>query len=253
MVEKELKEESNKKQKKEKWIIDTDPGCDDLVALIYLMNKEEAEIEFIALTEGNCKMHHVRENVKKTFFISDKKELTFTGAKHQLNPGALNAYSYHYEDGLGNIEEIKKIDTSKIEIESESKYSAVEIVRLVNKYPGEVNILTIGPLTNLALAFQLDSNLNKKVKNLIIMGGSYKEAGNTTSTAEFNFHHDYTAANLVFSRMSNILVCAWEPSQEICFNISDLEKCRSYAIEKFGRINEKVFSFVELIVKKYTL
>ena len=72
------------------------------------------------------------------------------------------------------------------------------MVHYINKYPGKVNILALGPLTNLALAYMLDRNIPGKIKDVVTMGGSYLQRGNANATAEFNYYHDYLACYIFF-------------------------------------------------------
>lgn len=236
--------------KTEKWIIDTDPGCDDLMAILYLVNRPEVEIEFISLAEGNCKMVDVLRNIKKIYKMSGKSFPVYSGCEQQLYHGAKNAYDYHFEDGLGNIDSIKELDVSDIQITG--KRASVEIVKTINKYPGQVNILCLAPLTNLSVAYMLDPSIAGKFKNVVVMGGSYQWRGNVTSTGEFNFYHDFLSAQIFLKNFKNLLVTGWEPTEFLFFNVLNLEESKHIAISKFGGYNEYLYSFLHLIIEKYT-
>jgi inosine-uridine nucleoside N-ribohydrolase len=238
------------KEIKEKWIIDTDPGCDDIMAILYLVNRPEVEIEFLSLAEGNCVMEDVIRNIKKIFVMYGKNLPVFGGCRHQLYNGAMNAYDYHFQDGLGNIDEIINIDISEIIISSSS--SPVEIVKAVNKHPNQINLLCLAPLTNLIAAYMLDPSIVNKFKSIVCMGGSYNWRGNVTSIGEFNFYHDFLSVNVFLSKFKNILVCGWEPTEFLFFNVNNLEKSKSIAIEKFGSYNQNLYKYLYLIIEKYT-
>ena len=271
---------------KERWIIDTDPGVDDLMAIIYVLNRPNTEVEFISLVEGNCKMHDVTRNAKRLFKMLGKPIPTFIGCSRQLCHMSKNAYDYHYEDGFGNIDEIKEIDVTDIhfefinkekrnlkeninfslkegnnynkEINSESllfdpfRYSPIEIIKTVNKYPNQINLLMLGPCTNLAAAYMLDNSIANKFKNIVMMGGSFLWRGNITSAAEFNINHDYLSAKVFLNNFKNFLFTCWEPTEFLFFNVSDLEKAKNIAVKRYNDYNDKLYKYLYLIIKKYT-
>lgn len=236
--------------KKEKWIIDTDPGCDDIMAILYILNRPEVELEFISLSEGNCKMNDVIKNIKKIRVMYGKNFLVYPGCDKQLCEGSKNAYDYHFSDGLGNINKIKEINIDDVEI-SENK-SPIEIVKSINKNPGEINLLLLASMTNISIAFMLDPSINKKIKNIVVMGGSYNWRGNVSPVGEFNFVHDYFSTNLFFRNFENSLITGWEPTEYLFFNVTLLEKSKNIAIEKFGGYNENLYVYLYLIIEKYT-
>jgi len=235
---------------KEKWIIDTDPGCDDIMAILYLLNRPEVELEFISLSEGNCKMNDVIRNIKKIRVMYGKPFLVYTGCDRQLCEGSKNAYDYHFSDGLGNIDKIKEINIEDIEI-SKNK-SSIEIVKSVNKSPGEINLLLLASMTNISVAYMLDPSITKKFKNIVVMGGSYNWRGNVCPISEFNFVHDYFSTNLFYKSFENTLITGWEPTEFLFFNVNLLEKSKNIAIQKFGGYNESLYSYLFLIIQKYT-
>lgn len=256
-------------QKTEKWIVDTDPGCDDMIAILYLIKRGCAEIMFLALSEGNCKMEHVELNAKKISHLVKSKIIGYKGSLNQLYHGAKNAYDYHYEDGLGGIRELQEINVDHIELNELSttiiknnddnnsqitykENSSIEIIKLVNKYPGEVNILCLAPTTNVALAYKLDPTIINKFKSIVIMGGSYDFRGNVTATSEFNFYHDFLSTQIFFNKFKNVLVLPWEPCEGLKFTTDLLEKSKERAINKFGSYNDHLFKYVELIINKYS-
>ncbi len=243
-------ESLNNKQQKEKWIIDTDPGCDDIMAILYIANRPEVEIEFISLSEGNCVMDDVIKNIKKIFLMYGDKMPALSGCKHQLCPGSKNAYDYHFQDGLGNIDEIKALDISDIIISK--SLSPVEIVKSVNKNPGEINLLCLAPLTNLVAAYMLDNSIVNKFKNIVVMGGSYQWRGNVVPISEFNFYHDYLSTQIFLSKFKNLLICGWEPTENLYFNVSNLSDAKDEAIKNFGGYNENLYKYLYLIIEKYT-
>jgi inosine-uridine nucleoside N-ribohydrolase len=245
-------ENNENKSQKDRWIVDTDPGCDDLIAMIYLMNRPETEIEFITLTEGNAKIKDVKINIKKMFWIIGKEYPVYIGCQQQLSNHSENAYDYHYEDGLGGIKEIMDINVDNININSDQNYSAKQIIKAVNKSPGQLNLLALAPLTNIAIALKLDPSIKNKFKNIVCMGGSYSSTGNITPSAEFNFYFDSLASQIFFSKFTNVLICPWEPTFHVYFDNDKLARSKDIAIQKWGSYNEKIYFYMQLIIKKYS-
>jgi len=108
-------------------------------------------------------------------------------------------------DGAGGL----TMDNSGIEPEAEHAVDA--LLRLTKESPGEINIVAIGPLTNIAMAVIKDPTFPDRVKSLYIMGGSNNARGNITAAAEFNFYVDPDAAKVVFDAGFDITVIPWEP------------------------------------------
>jgi inosine-uridine nucleoside N-ribohydrolase len=212
---------------KEMWIIDSDPGCDDLFCLLYMLNRKDIEIMMISLVEGNTTMPNVEINMRKILKLT-KKENTpiFTGAG-RISSGTGNAHHVHGEDGLGNIEEFQSMQYNHIDIKEGN--AATNMCRLLERYPGQINVLMIGPLTNLAVAYMLNPNIPNLIKNLWTMGGSLHSRGNISPAGEFNYTFDYIASKIVLSNFKNVILIPWEP----------IEK-HKYVIEEFLQIKNDI-------------
>lgn len=239
--------ETNKRQK---WIIDTDPGCDDMIALFYILNREEVEIEFISLVEGNCLIHDVQKNIKKVLKIINKQVKVISGCGHQYAKGCGNAYDYHFSDGLGNIDDIKQLNADSIEISP--GYSPIEIIKAANRSPKEINLLLLGPLTNIVTAYMIDPSIVNKFKDIVVMGGTFNNRGNVLPSSEFNFAYDYIAAKIFRNNFSNLLITPWDPTEFLFFSTEDLANARDLAIKQYGGYNERVYHFLYLVIEKYT-
>jgi purine nucleosidase len=97
------------------------------------------------------------------------------------------------------------------------------LIRLANQAPGELTLVALGPLTNLALATRLDPSLPKKYKRLVVMGGSIRAAGNITPTAEFNTYTDPEAAAIVFDAWTGLTLISWETTMDHSFSAEQIE------------------------------
>ena len=173
-------------------IIDTDPGVDDALALLLAMRSPELKIEGITPVAGNVPLELTLPNALRMVEIAGRTEISVAaGAKGPLLRRLVTATYAHGENGLGGAvfpePKIKPI-----------AQPAAEFIReTIRKYPGEVTLLTIGPLTNIASALSGDSALAGMVRGLVMMGGSLS-GGNITPAAEFNVYVDPEAARIVF-------------------------------------------------------
>jgi inosine-uridine nucleoside N-ribohydrolase len=237
-------------QKREKWIIDTDPGCDDMMAIIYLMNQPNVDILMIGTIDGNVPLHHTTSNMKKILKWSGKSLPIHQGSPHPILKTYENIESYHYCDGLGEIDEIMKFDASEIKIEKEN--SALKYLELIMKHPGEINFLLIGPLTNFATAYMLNPDIPNLVKNIYVMGGSLHARGNQNCAGEFNFAYDFVAAKIVMSNFKNIILTPWEPTEIIYFKDGLMEKIKDSLCDEKKNINQHIHYHSDLIIRKYS-
>jgi len=173
-------------------IIDTDPGVDDALALLLAMRSPELKIEAITAVAGNVPLELTLPNALRMVEIAGRTDLPVAaGAKAPLVRRLVTAAYAHGENGLGGA----VFPEPKIKPVSEP--AAQFIQQLVRRYPGEVTLITIGPLTNVATALNSDPELAAMVKSLVMMGGSLS-GGNITPAAEFNVYVDPEAARIVF-------------------------------------------------------
>ncbi len=173
-------------------ILDTDPGVDDALALLLAMRSPELKIEAITAVAGNVPLELTLPNALRMVEIAGQTEIPVAaGARTPLVRRLVTAAYAHGENGLGGAvfpePKIKAVDEP-----------AAHLIRsVVRKYPGELTLLTIGPLTNIAAALTSDPELASMVRGLVMMGGSLS-GGNITPAAEFNVYVDPEAARIVF-------------------------------------------------------
>jgi pyrimidine-specific ribonucleoside hydrolase len=173
-------------------IIDTDPGVDDAFALLLAMRSPELKIEAITPVAGNVPLNLTLPNALRMVEISGRTDIPVAaGARTPLVRRLVTAAYAHGENGLGGAE-FPEPKTKPV-----SEPAAELIRRIIRKYPGEVTLITLGPLTNIAAALGTDSELAGMVKGLVMMGGSLS-GGNITPAAEFNIYVDPEAARMVF-------------------------------------------------------
>jgi inosine-uridine nucleoside N-ribohydrolase len=173
-------------------IIDTDPGVDDALALLLAMRSPELKIEAITPVAGNVPLELTLPNALRMVEIAGRTDIPVAaGAKSPLVRRLVTATYAHGENGLGGAV-FPEPKTKPV------NQPAAELIRqIVRQFPGEVTLLTIGPLTNIATALNTDAELAGMVRALVMMGGSLS-GGNITPAAEFNIYVDPEAARIVF-------------------------------------------------------
>jgi inosine-uridine nucleoside N-ribohydrolase len=173
-------------------IIDTDPGVDDALALLLAMRSPELKIEAITPVAGNVPLDLTLPNALRMVEVAGRTDIPVAaGARAPLLRRLVTATYAHGENGLGGA--VFPEPTTK-----PVATPAAEMIRkIIRKYPGEVTLITIGPLTNIATALSSDPELASMVRALVMMGGSLS-GGNITPAAEFNVYVDPEAARIVF-------------------------------------------------------
>ncbi|XP_055943077.1 nucleoside hydrolase-like isoform X1 [Argiope bruennichi] len=203
----------------EKVIVDTDCGVDDAMALMLALSSKRARVVAITCVFGNTPLDNVCNNVKRVLVVCDKKEVKipiYRGSGCALIPKVIRKDSaYHGGDGLGTFAH----EFSTGDLPESDVPAPMALIQLTKEQPGEITLIAIGPLTNLALAHRIDPQFTKRLKSLVVMGGNYKGLGNVTETAEFNFHSDPEAAHIVLGEaLCPVKLVPWETCLE--FNLS---------------------------------
>ena len=168
-----------------KVILDTDPGIDDALAFILLKAMPEVELQAITVTHGNTSVEKCTTNALKLVELLGMQNIPVAmGADQPLVKALSVAEETHGDTGLGHAilpqPTIRAIDQNAANL----------IIELVNANPGEITILCIGPVTNLALALLKDPSLRKKIKNVLSMAGTIHYPGNATPSSEYNVFCD---------------------------------------------------------------
>ncbi len=181
-----------------KVIIDCDVGVDDALALILAFHSSELEVKAVTGVNGNVPLDQVFENIQKVLSLIHPHHKPFIakGADRPLKGKSVYAHSVHGKDGLGGARIGRKENEPGWQI---YPGRADELItKMVHEYPNELTLIATGPLTNLALALQKDSEGMRTLKEVVIMGGAVRTKGNITPHAEFNIFVDPLAAKIVF-------------------------------------------------------
>jgi len=184
--------------------IDTDTASDDAVAILMALRTPDVHVEGISVTAGNVPVEMGARNARYTVEFCGKDTPVYIGADKPLLREPHFAYFFHGPDGMGgtNLPE-PKIPVEKV-------HAVPAFIEAVRKYPGEITLVTLGPLTNMALAFAQAPDIAKKIKMCYVMGGAANCIGNTTPSAEFNIWFDPDAARMFFHAGLPFMMVGWE-------------------------------------------
>jgi len=179
---------------KERIIIDTDPGVDDAMAILYACIDPRIELVGLTTIFGNVTTDIATRNALALLELADVAAPVARGADRPLSQEPHEvAWFVHGHEGFGDVPPMSP------KTEAANMPAHEFICSEVNKTPGTVTLCPVGPLTNLALALEYDPSIVDKVKGVTVMGGSVDEGGNATPFAEANIWQDPHAAEKVFS------------------------------------------------------
>jgi purine nucleosidase len=191
-----------------KLILDTDGGVDDAQALMMLIANGKTP-DAITTVFGNVGLEAATRNILTVLQVAGKATVpVHTGADRPLTQTIIDAKYVHGEDGLGGAPRPETIPEAAGD---DGVGYMIDTFRAAAKAGDKVDILMIGPLTNLALALRLAPDIVPGIGQLTIMGGTVYGRGNTTPAAEFNIFADPEAAAIVFGADIETLVAPWEP------------------------------------------
>ncbi|NND42477.1 MAG: nucleoside hydrolase, partial [Silicimonas sp.] len=178
-----------------KIIIDTDPGQDDAVAiLLALASPEELDIVGIVAVAGNVPLPLTQKNARIVCELAGKKDVpVFAGCDAPMRRKLVTAEHVHGKTGLDGPE------LADPTMPLQAQHGVDFIIETLRREPaGSVTLVPLGPLTNIATAFQRAPDIVAHVAEIVLMGGAYFEVGNITPSAEFNIYVDPEAADIVF-------------------------------------------------------
>jgi purine nucleosidase len=189
-----------------KILIDTDTASDDAVALIMALRSPKVSVLAITVVAGNVSVEQGTRNALFTVELCGSAVPVFTGAASPLSRPLEDAAWFHGQDGLGDHGYQSTARTA------EDGFAPDEIARIIQANPG-IELITLGPLTNLALALRQTPHLAANVSRCVVMGGAPCCEGNVTPTAEYNFWVDPEAARVVLRSQLAIELVGWQLSR----------------------------------------
>lgn len=196
---------------KERIIMDVDPGIDDSLAILLALKSPEIMVEGITVVSGNVEVHQATKNALKAVEMAGNQETkVYKGMALPLVKEYMDATDTHGADGIGDV------------FFAESTFSAEEehavdfiLDTVKNNSDDEITLLALGPLTNVAAAIEKDVETMRKLKKVVLMGGTARHQGNCSAVAEYNFWVDPHAASILFSSGIDVTMVGLDVTHQI--------------------------------------
>ena len=199
-------------------LIDTDPGVDDALALLMAFADPRHRLLALTIAAGNVGLDHTVANALRLCDVAGVDVPVHAGCPVPLLHPAEDAGYVHGRDGFGDA------GLSRSPRAPDPEHAALAILRHAREHAGRLLLVTLGPLTNLALALRLDPDLPSRVARLVVMGGAVTGQGNTSVPAEFNIGFDPEAADIVFRAFPAFDLVDWEAVLRHGFEPADFER-----------------------------
>src|SRR5258706_3566919 len=176
-----------------KIILDTDPGIDDALAILLAIASPEIHLDSIVTVHGNCAVEQTTINALSVLELAGASQIPVAkGFDLPLVQPSLVALETHGNSGLGYAK-LPSPQSKPI-----SQHGSDFLIERIMSNPGEITLVAVAPLTNVATAIRKEPRIAKALKEIIIMGGAIRHQGNSTPMAEFNVHVDPHASHMVF-------------------------------------------------------
>jgi inosine-uridine nucleoside N-ribohydrolase len=199
-----------------KMIIDTDPGIDDALAILYAAAHPDIELLGLTTVFGNVTVEQATRNA---LFLLERAGLDIPvaeGAAHPLRQVPSDpSHHVHGPEGFGNVVEIT---TSRSKI---SEDAASFLVRMAREHSGDLTLCPIGPITNIAAAIALDPDFVSHLAGIVFMGGALDVPGNITPYAEANTYHDQHALDIILQSGAPIRMIGLDVTNQVLLDADD--------------------------------
>lgn len=221
--------------------LDCDVGVDDAIAIMTAHALAEIDLLAISTVSGNAPLEKTFPNAHRMNGLMKTHYPVYKGASRPLIAEPQYAPAFHGENGLGDVELPIPEDA---EMNDTPAWDA--LFDCAKKYPGELRLIAVGPLTNVAIALTKYPELSKLLHTILIMGGA-ASGGNVTPAAEFNIYADPDAAQIVFKSGVPIVMCGLDVTLQAQLTPADwdeLEKTGSAAGKFTKACLQKAWSFL---------
>lgn len=200
-------------------LIDSDPGIDDALAILLALSSDQIQLEGITVVHGNCSAPQGVINALSVLELAQAENVpVHQGFDRPLVNQPLFAPETHGTSGLGYA------SLPYPEKEPEAEHAVDFLIRKLLDSPGEITVVAVGPLTNLAVAFRKEPAAIKAVREVISMGGAISHGGNTTPLAEFNVYADPHAAHIVYHSGVPIRLVPLDVTYQCVLTQNDVEQ-----------------------------
>ncbi|MCZ4261148.1 nucleoside hydrolase [Limimaricola sp. G21655-S1] len=219
----------------QKIIIDTDPGQDDAVAILLALASPEIDLLGITAVAGNVPLDLTQRNARQVVELAGRDTPVFAGCDAPLARPLVTAEHVHGKTGLDGI----ALPEPTLPLQAQHGVDFI-IETLRREAPDSVTLCPLGPLTNIATAFQRAPDIVERVRRIVLMGGGCFEGGNITPAAEFNIYVDPEAAKIVFGCGRPITVLPLDATHKALTSKDWIATMRG-----MGRIGEVVASWTD--------
>jgi len=221
---------------------DCDTGVDDALALAYLLASDEIELVGIGTVSGNVSAEQAADNTLRLLALAGRADVPVAVGEHnplagQFDGGAPNV---HGANGLGGVA------VPPAEVAPVAEAAANMLLRLSHQYDSRLEVIAVGPLTNLARALERDPLLPERVASVTVMGGAALAPGNITPVAEANIGNDPEAARAVMDAAWPVTLVPLDTTMENTLEETErLQMCEagSALVRAIGRMLEHYFDF----------
>jgi purine nucleosidase len=202
------------------YLLDCDTGVDDALALFHLLSDPEVDLVGVSTVSGNTSAAQAADNTLRLLALAGRQDVPVAIGAHHFRATEFDGGvpHIHGDNGIGGVQ----LPTSPTDPLAES--GAELIVRMARAHAGELRLIAIGPLTNLALALELEPELPTLVGELTIMGGAALAPGNATAVAEANIIGDPHAAEIVFAAPWTITMVGLDVTMGELIEVEDRER-----------------------------
>lgn len=210
-----------------RFLIDTDTASDDAIALLMAFAAPDVVVEALTIVAGNCSLAQAAQNALYTAEVAGLRVPVYAGAARPLLRPMKHAAEVHGHDGLGDID-------LPLGGRALTPGRGVDvIVETILRYPGEVELVALGPLTNIAIALARAPEIAGLVRRCVVMGGVADGIGNVTPAAEFNIFVDPEAAAMVFASGMPVTMVGWDVSRKAAaFEPAELAELRAIGTKR---------------------
>lgn len=203
--------------------IDTDTASDDAVAIVMALRWPDVKVAGISVVNGNVSLVQASVNARYTVELCEADVPVYEGADRPLVREVVDATFFHGTDGMGNMNYPEPLTAPQ------PQHAVDALIDAVRAAPGEITLVTLGPLTNIALAIRKAPDIVEKIPMTYVMGGAAATLGNITPAAEYNIWVDPEAAHIVFHSGLPILMVGAEHSRDDAnLNDDDIALVRSF-------------------------
>jgi purine nucleosidase len=219
-------------------LLDTDPGIDDACAILLALASPELSLEGLSIVHGNCSLEQAAINALSILELANAGQIPVArGCERPLVQPSLLAPETHGNTGLGYAQ------LPEPRLKPIVQHGSDFLVETIMSSPGEITLLAIGPLTNVALAIRQEPRIIQAIREVIIMGGALRAEGNTTALAEFNTYVDPHAAHIVYHSGMPMTLVPLDVTYQCILTREDVLKMR--------QVDSPVTKFVEEATRFY--